>query len=186
MKIVKRIVLAVLILIAIPLVVGLFVKQDFRVERSAVIDQPMWDVFEYVKYLKNQDNFSKWAAMDPNMQKWHKGKDGEMGFIAGWKSQNKEVGEGEQEILRITPGERIDYELRFKKPFESKSEAYFTFEKIDSRKTKVLWGIEGKMPYPMNIMLLLTDMETMLGDDLNAGLGNLKVLLESKADSEQE
>jgi len=34
------------------------------------------------------------------------------------------------------------------------------------------------MPYPMNLMLLFTDMEGMLGKDLSAGLGNLKAILE--------
>jgi hypothetical protein len=42
----------------------------------------------------------------------------------------------------------------------------------------VLWGFKGKMPYPMNLMLLCMNMDKMLGKDLGTGLQNLKSTLE--------
>ena len=71
------------------------------------------EVFDYVKYLKNQDNFSKWASMDPDMQKTYRGTDVTVGFVSAWASDNPDVGVGEQEIKAITAGQRIDFELRF-------------------------------------------------------------------------
>jgi hypothetical protein len=44
--------------------------------------------------------------------------------------------------------------------------------------SKVKWGFFGKIKYPMNFMLLLMDMDAMLGKDLEGGLTNLKKLLE--------
>ena len=38
--------------------------------------------------------------------------------------------------------------------------------------------ISGKMKYPMNLMTLFMDMETMLSSDLDEGLKNLKEILE--------
>ena len=32
------------------------------------IEKPNNEVFQYVKFLKNQDNFSTWAQKDPNMK----------------------------------------------------------------------------------------------------------------------
>ena len=46
--------------------------------------------------------------------------------------------------------------------------------------TVVKWGFNGKMAYPMNLMLLFMNMEKMLGSDLEEGLANLKVVLENQ------
>ena len=80
--------------------------------------------------------------------------------------------------MAIVDGERIDYELRFTEPFEAKDNAYMTTESIDSITTLVKWGFDGKMSYPMNIMMLTMSMEEMLAPDLEAGLQNLKTILE--------
>jgi hypothetical protein len=178
MKIVKRILIVVVILIAIPLIAALFIKKDYAVEREVVINKPKQEVFEYVKYLKNQNKFSKWANLDPNMKQEFRGTDGTVGFVSAWESQSDDVGKGEQEIKGIKDGERIDYEIRFLKPFESTSPAYMTTETVNGNQTKVKWGFSGHMPYPMNIMLGVMNMEKMLGDDFQLGLNNLKGIME--------
>lgn len=180
MKIVKRILVVIGILIAIPLIVAIFMKKEYAVEREITINKPKQTVFEYIKHLKNQDNFSKWAQMDPNMKKDYKGEDGTVGFTSYWDSEADSVGKGEQEIKKITEGERVDFELRFKEPFESTDYAYMTTEAIDSTHTKVKWGFNGKMPYPMNIMLAMMNMDEMLGGDLATGLSNLKGVMEQQ------
>ena len=180
MKILKRILLVILIIIAIPLIVALFVKKDYAVEREIVINKPKQEVFDYIKYLKNQDNYSKWATMDPNMKKSYQGTDGTVGFVSHWESENENVGWGEQEIKNIVDGERIDFELRFIKPFESTEPAYMTTEAMSDNQTKVKWGFSGHMNYPMNLMLLFMNMEKMIGDDLQTGLSNLKEVMEKR------
>jgi hypothetical protein len=107
-----------------------------------------------------------------------RGTDGTVGFVSAWDSAEKNVGKGEQEILKIVEGEKIDYELRFMKPFESTSYATFSTTSASDSQTKVAWSFNGKMKYPMNLMLLFMNMEKMIGKDLDKGLQNLKVLLE--------
>lgn len=178
MRIIKKILLFLLFIIVVLLIVALFVKKEFSVEREIVINRSKEDVFNYVKLLKNQDNYSKWATMDPKMKKEYKGTDGTVGFISAWDSDIKDVGKGEQEITNITDGERIDYALRFIKPFENKATTYMITEKISENQTRVKWGFSGKMKYPMNIMLLFMNMEKMVGNDFQTGLSNLKNILE--------
>ncbi len=175
---IKKILVTIIIIIAIPLVVAMFVKKEYSVEREIVINKPKQEVFDYVKYLKNQDNYSKWATMDPAMKKTYRGTDGTVGFVSAWESENEDVGTGEQEIIKITEGERIDFELRFIKPFEATEPAYMTTEKIAENQTKVKWGFRGHMNYPMNLMMLFMDFEKMIGDDLETGLRKLKTELE--------
>ncbi len=174
----KKLFLIVVTLIAIPLVIAAFTAKTYDVEREVVINQPKESVFNYIKYLKNQNDYSKWAKMDPNMTKAYRGTDGEVGFVSAWDSKNEEVGTGEQEIIAIKAGERIDFELRFLKPFESTAPAYMITESLSDNETKVKWGFSGRMDYPMNLMLLIMDFEQIIGDDLQTGLDNLKNIQE--------
>ena len=179
MKILKNMAIIVAVIIAIPLVIALFTAKDVTVVREITINKPHQEVYDYTKYLKNQDNFSKWALMDPDMKKDYLGTDGEVGFVSSWKSENPDVGSGEQEILAIQEGKRIDYALRFLEPFESNDKSFFEFESLGENKTLVRWGYDGHMAYPMNAMLLVMDMEKMIGDDFQTGLENLKNILEN-------
>jgi len=178
MKIVKKILLGVLTFIVVLLILGLFINSTYKVEREIVINHPREEVFNYVKFLKNQNNFSVWAKKDPNAIKEYMGVDGSVGFISCWNSKMKEVGVGEQEIKNIVPDERIDYVLRFKKPRESTAETYMLINSVSPNQTRVKWGFRGEMCYPMNILLPIMNMDKMLGGDLQQGLDNLKVILE--------
>ena len=176
----KKLLIVIATIIAIPLIVAIFVQDSYEVEREIIINQPKVVVFDYVKLLKNQDNYSKWAQMDPDMKKSYRGVDGEVGFVAAWDSQNPDVGTGEQEIIAIKEGERIDFELRFLKPFEANEPAFMSTASVRESQTKVTWGFSGHMDYPMNIMFLFMDFEQTIGDDLQTGLDNLKVILEAQ------
>ncbi|WP_281558029.1 SRPBCC family protein [Thalassomonas sp. RHCl1] len=176
----KKIALVIVTIIAIPLVMAIFVKTSYDVEREVVINKPKDQVFNYIRFLKNQNEFSKWANIDPNMTKSYRGIDGEVGFVSAWDSQHEEVGTGEQEIVAIQDGHRIDFELRFLKPFEATEPAYMITEDVSGNQTKVKWGFSGHMDYPMNLMFLFMDFEKIIGDDLQTGLDNLKEIQESR------
>jgi hypothetical protein len=178
MKTVKRILLVIGILIAIPLVSALFMKSEYAVEREVVINKPLSNVFGYVKFLKNQDNYSKWAQMDPAMKKDFRGTDGQPGAVSSWDSQMDDVGQGEQEIKAVEENKRIDYELRFIRPMESTEHAYIATDAVSENQTRVKWGFQGKMPYPFNFMGAFMNFDEMIGKDLETGLVNLKTLLE--------
>lgn len=177
MRILKKILIALLMLIVLGLVIALFVKKDFAVEREVTINKPKQEVFDYIKLLKNQPNYSVWAKKDPNAKMEFIGTDGTPGFKSTWDG-NSEVGKGEQQIKKITEGERVDLDLHFIKPMDSHADAYFTTAAVDSTQTKVKWGINGKMMYPFNIMRLFVSMDKMMGKDLEGGLNNLKGILE--------
>ncbi|HMO60453.1 MAG TPA: SRPBCC family protein [Ferruginibacter sp.] len=180
MKIIKRIVFAIGALVLLALVVALFVPKAMKAEREIVIAKPKEQVFDYIKYLKNQDNYSKWALMDPDMKKEYRGTDGTVGFVSAWESEKDDVGKGEQEIKAIEEGKRIDFELRFVKPFESTAQAYMLTDAVDSSHTKVSWGFSGNMAWPINIFRLFMDPEKAIGDDFAAGLSKLKAILEQQ------
>lgn len=180
MKFLKLFLGILVTLIVIVFIVASMVSGTYDVERTVTIEQPKTIVYDYIKYLRNQDNYSKWANIDPNMKKSFSGEDGTVGFISAWDSDHKDVGKGEQEIVKIDEGARIDYEIRFLEPWESTSPAFMSVDSVDSLSTNVTWGFHGEMPMPMNLMLLFMDMEEVLGNDLAEGLDNLKAILEKE------
>jgi hypothetical protein len=164
-------------LVVLLLLIALIAKKSYTVQREITINRPRQEVFSYLKLLKNQDNYSKFTMMDPNMKKEFKGTDGTVGFVYAWEG-NKKAGKGEQEIMKITEGERLDVEIRFIKPFEGIAQTPFITTAISDNQTKVTWAMSSAMKYPMNIMLLVLNIEKMLAKDLEISLSNLKTILE--------
>jgi hypothetical protein len=180
MNIVLWIVLVIVAIVVLLLVAGLFTKKDYVVSREIIVDKPKMYVFDYLRQLKNQNKFSVWAKMDPDMKTEFKGTDGTEGFVSAWDSINKNVGKGEQEILKIVDGERIDYEIRFIRPFKSTSWAHMITSTANKTQTLVHWEFSAKMKYPTNLMLLFMNMEKLIGNDLTKGLENLKSILDKE------
>lgn len=176
MQILKIILLVIVLIITIPLIIALFVSNDYNITRSIIINKQQQEVFDYIKQLKNQEQFSKWVMTDPNMKTTITGTDGTVGCIYAWNSENKQAGKGEQEIKKINEGEGIDVEVRFEKPFKGIANTPIHTEAISANETKAIWGMNGTNKYPMNLMTIL--MSSALGKDLDESLSMLKKNLE--------
>ena len=162
--------------------VALFSRKTYKIERTISISKPPQDVFKYIRNIRNQDHYNKWVMADPNMKKTFVGTDGNKGFIYGWDG-NKKAGAGEQEILNIDNESRIEMEVRFLRPF--KGIAYSTMETASlngsahhKNSTEVKWTFSSKLKYPVNIFLLITNIENAMGKDLDLSLSKLKSILE--------
>ena len=178
MKILKYIGLGLAAVLAFVLITGLFLPKEYAVSRNVSIERSNADVYNYVKYLKNQSHYNVWAQMDPNQITTYTGEDGQVGFTSAWKSEIDSVGAGAQTIVAMNEDKSIDYEIIFTEPFESTMQTAILFAPIDSSSTNVTWNFRGDMNYPFNVMLLAYDMEKTLGKDMQQGLNNLKELLE--------
>ena len=149
----------------------------YNVSRTIEINRPAPEVYDYLKYLKNQDEWSPWQKKDPNMKKEFRGTDGTVGAVSFWEG-NKEVGSGEQEITRLVEGSRVESKLRFLKPWKSQSDAYMEVEQVSDGSSRVRWGFSGKNGFPMRLMMLFMSMDKMVGAEFEEGLGDLKALME--------
>jgi len=170
MKILKKILIVLAIIIAIPLITAIFVSKDFSAQSEITINKPKQEVFNYVKMLKNQDNFGVWQLSDPQMKKTEQGVDGQVGYKSSW--DGKKVGKGSQTITKIVEGETIETTLDF--GMGEPAKGYFILKEISPNQTLVTWGISGKSPYPWNFMNLFMNMNK----DFDQGLKNLKNRLE--------
>jgi uncharacterized protein YndB with AHSA1/START domain len=172
------ILIIILAIIAIPFVMAVFSAGYYTIETNIVINKPKQEVFDYIKRLKNQDHYSKWVMTDPGMDKQFIGTDGTPGFIYAWESQNKQVGQGAQEIKTIADGESIDCEVRFIKPFQGTSHTSFLTKAITPEQTNVTWLFKGTKNYMMKVIHILFNLQKVLKKDMEISLNNLKNILE--------
>lgn len=166
-----------LVLLVVVSFLALIAPKDYNISRTIIINKPLPLVFDFLKYLKNQSYWSPWEEKDPDMKKVFTGVDGEVGFSSAWEG-NKDVGKGEQEMISIIENEEVNTQLRFYKPWKSKSDAFIKVEKADESSTKVTWGFSGENKFPMSIMMLFMNMDKMIGKDFEYGLDKLKSHLE--------
>lgn len=176
MNIVITIILGLVGFIALLLLVALFLKKEHYVKREIVINAPKQKVFNFLKLLKNQDKFNKWAKADPNRKWEYKGTDGEVGFIISWNG-NKNAGEGEKEIMNIVDGKRIETQIRFVRPMKTTADIIMEIESLADNQTKVNFINRGTLKYPMNIFIPMA--EKNFPKDMDSSLATLKNILES-------
>ncbi|MBK7225446.1 MAG: SRPBCC family protein [Saprospiraceae bacterium] len=182
MKILKKLLVGFIALIAVLLIIALFVPKQYTVSVSETINKPKQQVYDYVKTLRNQTQYSEWVKADPNLNPEIIGTDGTVGAIQRWDSKNdnigEDVGQGEQEIKNMTE-DRIDLELRFKRPFESKANAANIFKAISENSTLITSEFYAKDVYPFNLMSY-TFGQSIIKKTQIQNLKNIKQILESQ------
>ena len=177
MKSLKFIGIGMAAFIALMLIVALFVPREFTFEKTIAINAPIDTVWNYTGSLSGLDKWSPWNDHDPNMKKEISGLDGTVGAIQSWTSDVKEVGVGSQTITKIVKPSLFETKLDFEKPRESHGSAFVKLVS-DGKSTNVTWGMMGKMPYPMNVMILFMNLGKMMGKDWDNGLAKLKQMSE--------
>jgi hypothetical protein len=162
-------------LIALLLISGLFMRKEHFVKREIIVNAPIQKVFNYIKLLKNQDEFNKHAMTSPDRQREFKGVDGTKGYIYSW-SGDKNAGVGEKEIKNIIEDQKIETEIRFIKPMAVTANVVMETEPVSADQTRVSWSNSGILNYPFNIMIPV--FEKNVAKDMDSSLLNLKNILE--------
>jgi hypothetical protein len=175
MNIIITILLVLAGIIGLLLILALFMRREHYVRREIIINAPRQKVFDYIKLLRNQDEFNKHAMASPDRKKEFKGTDGTVGYIYAW-SGDKGAGVGEKEIKHIIEGKSIEMEIRFVKPMEVSATIILETESLTGNQTKVSWSNAGELKYPFNIMIPM--MEKSVGKDMDISLTTLKNILE--------
>jgi uncharacterized protein YndB with AHSA1/START domain len=175
MHIVITILLVLAGIIALILIIGLFMRKEHYVRRQIIINAPAQQVFDFLRLLKNQDKFNKWAKTDPDRKEQFKGTDGTVGYVYSW-SGNKDAGEGEKEIKEIVEGKRIETEIRFIKPMKISASVIMETEVISDVQTKVSLINTGTLKYPLNVIIPI--FEKNFAKDMDTSLLTLKSIFE--------
>lgn len=168
------------------LLLSMLAPRNYELERTVFIDRPLPEVYDYIRFLKNQNHWATWQLMDPDMNRDYIGEDGKIGFQSSWNSRMKNVGAGQQTITAFEDKKVIYTKLEFFKPFRSESDVYIRTEEGGNGATIVSWGFTGEMSRPGNVILLVLNMEKRLGKDFEDGLATLKNILEADKKPREE
>lgn len=179
MKILKRIGLILAALIGLILIVAIFLPKDVSTTQSTTINAPVETVFNAVNDFSQWENWSVWAANDSTMvTTLAENYVGEGGSYS-WKGDV--VGEGNMKILSSDPNKEIKTAIQFG-PMGS-ANGHWMFSESENG-TEVQWDVVSHFGYPFNIMLLMSDFESMMSKEFTKGLTMLKDHTENVAANE--
>jgi hypothetical protein len=176
----KKILLAVVALVAVFLVVVALQPADFTVTRTATIAAPATSVFPHVNNFHNWNAWSPWAKLDPAMKETYEGPDAGNGAIYSWDG-NSEVGAGRMTLVESRSNELVRIKLEFLRPFASVNSTDFIFQPHADKadQTTVTWTMAGKNNFISKAFCLFMNMDKMVGGDFEKGLAQMKSLVES-------
>lgn len=173
----KKILLALVLIVALFAGVVALQPADFRITRSATFAAPVATVFAQVNDLHKWEAWSPWAKLDPQMKQTYEGASAGVGAMTSWAG-NDEVGEGRMTITESRPDQSIRIKLEFIKPFTATNTAEFDF-KPEGAQTTVTWSMSGTNNFVSKAFGLFMNVEKMVGTDFEKGLANLKKVVES-------
>ena len=176
MKILKVLVLGLIGLVVALAVIGLALPRDVHIERSTVIAAKPATVFTYLNGWKHFNEWSPWAALDPNTQYSYEGPETGVGAKQSWFSEDPNVGNGSQEITAVDTDKAITIKLML--PNMEPSVVTQTLMP-EGEGTKVIWAMDADMGFnPLNRWFGLL-LEKFIGPDYEKGLANMKPLIEA-------
>ncbi len=171
----KTIAIVVVLIVAI-LIYAATMPDTFRVQRSASIKAPPEKIFPLINDLHGWGSWSPWEKKDPEMRRTYRGAAQGKGAVYEWDGNNQ-VGKGRMEITEASPPSRVAIKLDFIKPFEAHNMAEFTLD-AQGDSTNVTWAMHGPNSYIAKVMHIFFSMDSMVGEDFEAGLANLKTMTE--------
>lgn len=146
----------------------------YTVERSRTIETPVQRVFPLVADLTQWTRWSPWEGLDPDLQRAYSGADAGVGQVYAW-SGNRKAGAGRMEIVRAEEDRLVEVDVRFEKPFKSRSTSTFTFAPEGDR-TRVTWTMTGARPALMRLTQKFFDMDRLMGKDFEKGLASMALV----------
>lgn len=149
---------------------------DFRIERTAVINAPADKIYPLIADFKAWDAWSPWEKKDPNMKRTFSEPSAGKGATYAWEG-NSEVGSGEMVMAEATSPSKVDLDMHFKTPFEARHKAEFALTP-EGNATKVTWAMSGQSSLMAKVMCTFMDMDKMVGGEFEKGLSAMKAKAE--------
>jgi Polyketide cyclase / dehydrase and lipid transport len=176
MRPMMRLILGLCALVVILAGIALELPSEVTIARSTVINAPESVVFAYLNSLKRFNDWSPWAARDPQLQSTLSGAEQGQGAKIEWSGTQKSVGTGSVEITESNPNRHIGLAVDFN---GLDGTSYYDISPSGSG-SKVVWGFNyssGTSPLKRWKGLML---DRYVGAEFSDGLGKLKELIESE------
>ncbi len=152
---------------------------EFRVTRSITVAAPPAIVFPHYNDFHLWKAWSPWEKRDPQAKGTFEGPESGVGSSFAWDG-NADVGAGKMTILESRPDQLVKLNLQFLRPFTGENTVEISFAPKDEG-TEIVWTMYGPNQLIGKVMSLFMDCDAMVGGDFEAGLSNVKMIVESEA-----
>jgi len=171
----KRLGVALVVVVVLLLVVAMLLPAQVTVQRSIAVQAPRCNVFALLDGYSWFDDFSPWAGRDPDTRYTFEGPSRGVGARMSWQSSSPEVGSGSMQTTLSEPCERIEQDLDF--GAQGSAVAWWDLRPVEDG-VQVTWGLDsdfGMNPVGRFMGLM---MDGFIGPDYEQGLEGLKALAE--------
>lgn len=178
----KKLLLFFLLLVTLLVVTGLFLPRQVHVERSVAINRPAATVFTLLNGFHSFNQWSPWAALDPQAEYRLSGPRTGVGARLEWSGDPALVGTGWQEITRSEPFQRIEMHLDFGP--QGRADTYYDI-RGDGLGTRLTWGFDTDVTAGQGFVGGLLGryfglfLDRWVGADYEQGLAAFKAFAES-------
>ncbi|MFT6897315.1 MAG: hypothetical protein ACJA13_001721 [Paraglaciecola sp.] len=172
---IKKIILGAVGIFLLVIGIGFLMPSTYTVERNVRIDAPAENIFRYVKNLRQWQRWGVWFKRDPDMHVSYSGPESAVGMQSSWSSESQ--GNGRMEVIGMEENHRIIYSLYFI-DMDMGSTGELVFSPSEDQ-TLVTWRDYGDVGANPLYRYFAFFMDSMIGDDLQIGLDNLKVISEA-------
>nr|WP_319401548.1 SRPBCC family protein [uncultured Carboxylicivirga sp.] len=150
------------------------INGSYYFTRSICLDVSREKTFELILDFNTWTSWSPWLCIDPDaIVSITKGRTN-IGSVYKWTGTL--VGTGEIELKSFKQDISLEQEIRFSKPFKSKSDVFWRLSG-KGETCQLTWGMKGKMPFFLKF--LAKSIEPMVGSDYERGLKMIKDKLEN-------
>ncbi len=178
----KKLILVVLIILTAFVGGGIFLPREYHVERSIVVDQPASVLFTLLNSYRTFNNWSPWAARDPDAEFRFSGPGSGPGAKLSWRGDPRTVGEGWQQIIESQPYKRVEMYLDFGD--QGTAQSYFDLIETDAG-TRVTWALDTDISKGKGVLATLAGkyfglfLDKWIGADYEQGLTGFKEFAET-------
>ncbi|HSG67834.1 MAG TPA: SRPBCC family protein [Bacteroidales bacterium] len=174
MKMLKRITIWLVVLIALLLIMAYLLPRHYMVQRDNLINADAGAVFTMVCDFNNWNHWTPWTTEEDSSATEEVFGRCEVGAVYRWDGE--EVGNGEMKIIELAQDGFIKWELGFEDN-AYKMNMHMTFEK-EGDGVVVTWTAEGDLGYNPLFRYYGLMIDSDMGGDLEKGLQQLKEFCE--------
>ena len=171
----KKFFIAVGVLIAVVVVVGLLMPTEYELERSILINAGTEKIHPLVGDLKRWEEWTPWKEADPTVAVTFGDKTTGVGASQTWTEEN---GDGELVFTASDPQTGIEFDMAFNQG-SMKSKCAIRYAK-EGTGTRVTWEMAGDAEVPIIGALFAALIDDMVGPMFESGLEKLKAQAEKE------
>lgn len=172
-----NILVALLGLVALFLLVGLFLPRTYRVERSLWIQGKPEAIQEYLVALRRWPEWTSWnTTTDPTLRLEFENPDEGVGAAYRWAGQT--LGQGRLQLTKAEPGKGIAYDAEYHGGGRSTATGSIQLAP-ENQGTRVIWLAEGDLGKNPISRYQGIGLRSRVGSQFEQGLETLKRKIES-------